>query len=80
MSAFRLSGDGIVISELKYTEDGTGDVLLRVRETAGKEKGAYIICGRLNTGFRFEIMPYEIQTFRIKNDGSGSVTEIYICE
>lgn len=80
MSVFRLSGDGIVISELKNTEDGTGDVLLRVRETAGKEKGAYIICGRLNAGFRFEIMPYEIQTFRIKNDGSGSVTEIYICE
>lgn len=80
MSAFGLFGDGIVISELKNTEDGTGDVLLRVRETAGREKGAYIMCGKLNAGFRFEIMPYEIQTFRIKGDGTGTVTEIYICE
>lgn len=77
---FTLSGDGISLSEVKFTEDGSRDVIVRTRETEGREKGAYLMCPRLNAGFRFEIMPYEIQTFRIKNDGSGNVTEIYICE
>ncbi len=79
-SVFKVSEKSVVISEAKYAEDGSGDVLLRVRETSGKEKSAYIMCDRLNAGFRFEIMPYEIQTFRIKGDGTGNVTEIYICE
>ncbi len=79
-SVFRVSESSVTISELKHAEDGSGDTVLRVRETSGKEKSAYIMCDRLNAGFRFEIMPYEIQTFRIKGDGSGSVTEIYICE
>lgn len=79
-SVFRVSESSVTISELKYAEDGSGDTVLRVRETSGKEKSAYIMCDRLSAGFRFEIMPYEIQTFRIKGDGSGSVTEIYICE
>lgn len=75
-----LSEKGVDISELKFAEDKSGDVIIRVRETEGKEKGAYIMCDKMNAGFRFEIMPHEIQTFRIKSDGSGIVTEIYICE
>lgn len=79
-SLLTLSGDDIELHEIKFTEDGSGDVLIRTRETAGKEKASYILCDRLNAGFRFEIMPYEIQTFRIKSDSTGFVTEIYICE
>lgn len=77
---FKVCGDGIELSEIKYAEDGSGDVVIRVRETRGAELGAYIMCDKLNAGFRFEIMPYEIQTFRIRGDGTGTVSEIYICE
>lgn len=75
-----LHGDGVVLTEVKLSEDGSGDTVIRVAETCGKEQSAYIMYNRLNSGFRFEIMPYEMPTFRITNDGSGYAKEIYICE
>lgn len=75
-----LHGDGVVLTEIKLSEDGSGDTVIRVAETCGKEQSAYIMYNRLNSGFRFEIMPYEMPTFRITNDGSGYAKEIYICE
>lgn len=77
---FELHGDGVVLIEAKLAEDGSGDTVIRVAETNGKEQSAYIMCNRLNSGFRFEIMPYEMPTFRIANDGNGYAKEIYICE
>ncbi|HAX83826.1 MAG TPA: hypothetical protein DCY15_04960 [Ruminococcaceae bacterium] len=77
---FELHGDGVVLAEAKLAEDGSGDTVIRVAETNGKEQSAYIMCNRLNSGFRFEIMPYEMPTFRISNDGNGYAKEIYICE
>lgn len=77
---FKLSDAGITITEIKLAEDGSGDTVIRVAETNGKEQSAYIMCNRLNSGFRFEIMPYEMPTFRIANDGNGYAKEIYICE
>lgn len=77
---FDLHGDGVVLTEVKLAEDGSGDTVIRVSETKGKEQSAYIICNRLGAGFRFEIMPYEMPTFRISNDGNGFAKEIYICE
>lgn len=75
-----LHGDGVVLTEIKLSEDGSGDTVIRVAETCGKEQSAYIMYNRLNSGFRFEIMPYEMPTFRITSDGSGYAKEIYICE
>ena len=77
---FELHGDGVILTEAKLAEDGSGDTVIRVAETNGKEQPAYIMCNRLNSGFRFEIMPYEMPTFRISNDGNGYAKEIYICE
>lgn len=77
---FKLHGDGVVLTEVKLAEDGSGDTVIRVAETKGKEQSAYIMCDRLNAGFRFEIMPYEMPTFRIPKDKDGYSKEIYICE
>ena len=77
---FILHGDGVVLTEVKRAEDGSGDVVIRVAETNGREQTAYILCSKLGAGFRFEIMPYEMPTFRIENDGNGYAKEIYICE
>lgn len=76
---FQVHGDGIEITEIKFAEN-SNDIVIRVAEKDGKEKSAYIMCNKLNAGFRFEILPYEIQTFKILNDGKGYVKEIYICE
>ncbi len=71
-------GDGVEISEVKTAEDGSGDIVIRVTERDGKEHSAYVMYDKLSAGFRFESMPYEIQTFRIGAD--SYVKEIYICE
>lgn len=77
---FKLHGDGVVLTEVKLAEDGSSDTVIRVAETKGKEQSAYIMCDRLNAGFRFEIMPYEMPTFRIPKGKDGYSKEIYICE
>ncbi len=69
---------GVEISEVKTAEDGSGDIVIRVTERDGKEHSAYVMYDKLSAGFRFESMPYEIQTFRIGADGYAK--EIYICE
>lgn len=77
---FKLSDAGITVAEIKLAEDGSGDTVIRVAETKGKEHSAYIMCDRLDAGFRFEIMPYEMPTFRIPKNSDGYSKEIYICE
>ncbi len=75
-----VGGDGVELFEIKLAEDKSGDVIIRTAETCGKEKSAYIVYNKLNAGFRFEILPYELQTYRIYRNTNGSVKEIYICE
>lgn len=70
--------DEVELTEMKYAEDGSGDVVIRLKETAGKEKTLFVMCDALNAGFRCEILPYELQTFRI--DREGFVQEIFIVE
>lgn len=77
---FKLSDDSVLLTEVKLAEDGSGDTIIRVAETSGKEQSAYIMCDRLDAGFRFEIMPYEMPTFRIPKGSDGYSKEIYICE
>lgn len=76
--AVTVHGDGVEITEVKFAEGNSGDVIIRTAETGGKERSAYIMYDKLSAGFRFEVMPYEIQTFRIGADSYAK--EIYICE
>ncbi len=73
---FRFNTDEVEILSVKYAEDATGDVVIRIRETAGTEKALTIMCDALDAGFRAEILPYEIQTFRIDKDGFVEETPI----
>ena len=61
---------------MKYAEDGNGDVIFRLRETAGTEKAITVMCDSLEAAFRAEILPYEIQTFRVIKDGYIEETPI----
>lgn len=68
----------IQLIAVKSAEDGSGDTVIRVKETAGKEKTVNLICDPVNAGFRFQAEPYELQTFRA--DSEGFVTEVLITE
>jgi len=74
----KIDSDEVELVEFKLAEDYSGDAVIRLRETAGKEKSLFVMCDALEAGFRCEILPYEIQTFRI--DKEGFVTEIFIVE
>lgn len=74
----KFDSDEVALTEMKYAEDGSGEVIIRIRETAGKEKTLFVMCDKLKAGFRCEILPYELQSFRI--DSEGFVTEIFIAE
>lgn len=73
-----VDSDEVELVEMKYAEDESGDVIIRLKETAGKEKTLFVMCDALNAGFRCQILPYELQSFRIDKD--GFVTEIFITE
>lgn len=73
-----VDSDEVELCEIKYAQDDSGDVVIRLRETAGKEKSLFVMCDRLDAGFRCEILPFELQTFRI--DSEGFVKEIFIAE
>ncbi|MBP3445791.1 MAG: hypothetical protein J6K64_00775 [Clostridia bacterium] len=73
----RLNTDEVEVISVKYAEEGNGDVIFRLRETAGKEKAITVMCDAIDAGFRAEILPYEIQTFRIIEDGFVEETPIW---
>ena len=75
---FTILTDGASIGAVKYAEDGSGDVIIRLEETSGKEKTVTVMCDKLNAGFNCEMYPYEIATYRI--DKEGFVEETFIQE
>ncbi|MBR6532061.1 MAG: hypothetical protein IKT61_06130 [Clostridia bacterium] len=72
----KLNTDEVEIVSVKYAEEDNGDVVFRLMETAGTEKAITVMCDALDAGFRAEIIPYEIQTFRIIKDGFVEETPI----
>ncbi len=72
----KINSDDVKVISVKYAEDGSDDVVIRLQETAGKEKAITVMCDALDAGFRAEILPYEIQTFRIIEDGFVEETPI----
>lgn len=74
----KIDSDEVELEALKFTEDKSGEAVMRLIEKSGREKTIFVMADKLNAGFRCEIIPYEIQTFRI--DKSGFVTETMINE
>ncbi len=72
----KIDSDDVEIMSVKFAEDMSGDVVIRLQETAGKEHSLCILCDSLDAGFRCEILPYELQTFRIIKDGFVEETPI----
>lgn len=75
---FNINKENVKVCAYKYAQDGSGDKIIRVKETAGKETSVRFICDSINAGFLFEINPYEVITFRV--DSEGFVKETFIQE
>ncbi len=72
----KIDSDDVEIVSVKFAEDMSGDVVIRLLESAGKEHSLCVLCDSLDAGFRCEILPYELQTFRIIKDGFVEETGI----
>lgn len=72
----KFNSDEVRVVEMKYAEDLSGDVVIRIKETAGKEKALTVMCDAIDAGFRCEILPYELQTFRVNAEGFVEETPI----
>ena len=59
----------------KKCEDGSGDTILRLRETSGIPVKAAIVCDIVNAGFYADFNRQEIKTFRIDSEGYVSETD-----
>ena len=65
----------IEVISFKQCEDGSGDSILRVRETAGIPVKAAIVCDLINAGFYADFNRQEIKTFRIDSEGYAAETD-----
>ncbi|MBO5934591.1 MAG: hypothetical protein J6Q94_03785 [Clostridia bacterium] len=67
---FRLGSDNIELTAFKMCEDGSGDVVLRINETQGRNGvHSFIMSDVFDMGFWFDIDAYETMTFRVNADG-----------
>lgn len=74
---FRFGSDNIELGCLKMCEDGSGDVVIRIRETQGKDElHSFIMSDIFDMGFRFDINAYETKTFRINPDSMVRETNL----
>ena len=67
--------DNIIMTALKFCEDGSGDCIARFYETRGEDTRAHIVCEMLNADFNVDFGHNEIKTLRISKDGEVRETD-----
>lgn len=67
--------DNIIMTALKFCEDGSGDCIARFYETRGKDMRAHIVCEMLNADFNVDFGHNEIKTLRISKNGEVRETD-----
>ncbi len=72
-SFISISKPNIRLDAFKFCEDGSGDIVMRLRETDGKAVKTAVVCDIADAGFYADFNKFEIKTFRI--DAEGYVTE-----
>lgn len=67
--------DNIIMTALKFCEDGSGDCVARFYETRGEDTRAHIVCEMLNADFNIDFGHNEIKTLRISKNGEVRETD-----
>ncbi len=71
-----VNAENVLITALKRCEDGSGDLVIRLYETKGKDSTRCMLMSKLfDNGFWFDIGKHEIKTFRVHKDLSVSETD-----
>src|SRR5882757_7984618 len=80
-SSFASISDGsVTVSAIKQAEEGTGDLVVRAYESAGREQHARIDLTLLGRTIEAEFRPYEIKTFLVPGDPAAPVAEVDLLE
>ncbi|MGN0546736.1 MAG: alpha-mannosidase [Acutalibacteraceae bacterium] len=74
-SFISINKPNIRLDALKYCEDGSGDVIMRLCETEGKPVKAAIVCDLIDAGFYADFNKLEVKTFRINREGYVKETD-----
>ncbi len=72
-SFINIGKDNIRLDCFKQCEDGSGEYILRLSETAGVKTKTSVVCNLIEAGFWADFEPMETKTFRI--DDEGYITE-----
>lgn len=69
-SFIKIDAPNVLVTALKFSEDGSGSVVLRLYETDGKPKTRISVMSELlNCGFYSDLTANQIKTFRIEPNG-----------
>ncbi len=76
MSFLTVTKPNVSVTALKKCADGSGDVILRAYETAGRNTGRVgFVCDSADAGFWADFRAHEVKTFRIGREGYVSETD-----
>lgn len=70
-SLMEVNQENIVVEVLKKAEDGSGDLILRAYETAGRAVKAELTIGVLEQTIEADFQPFEIKTLRLPGQKGG---------
>ena len=79
-SYMHISEDNVILSAMKLAEDGSGDIIIRLYETAKRQTKTEIIMPALNRTISVSFAPCEIKTLRIPMDPEKEVEETNLIE
>lgn len=65
----------VMLSALKFAEDASGDIILRLYEASGKQATASVKIPDRNFSVTADFAPFQIKNYRIKADGSFELSD-----
>lgn len=80
LSFLEISEPNIILNVFKEAEDGSGDKILRLYETAGRKTEAVICMKTKNREIKASFRPFEIKTLRISGQDFGGARECDMLE
>ncbi len=72
----KVNNDAVKVSVYKFSEDESS-MVIRLKETAGKDAQISVMCDEIDAGFRCEIGPFETATYKIDKEGYVKETFLY---
>lgn len=79
-SFLQVSAPNVLLSALKLAEDGSGDLILRFSETAGKHCSSDVKIPSMGRELALSFTPFELKTVRVPKDSAKMICETNLLE